>query len=78
MTDARAQKLQNLKFRFHHELEEVYHRFFDELADSGLGDGDAGRVAQSLLLSRQESLKHLVSPKEMSAYLEVYPEDATD
>lgn len=73
MTDAKV-----LKFRFHHELQGVYQRFFDELASSDLRDGEAARLAQALLLSRQESSKYLVPAQDMSAYLEAYPEDAGD
>jgi hypothetical protein len=54
----------------------MYHRFFDEIAAAELSDGDAGRLTQALLLSRQEGLKHLVSSEEMDAYLQAYPEDS--
>ena len=64
-----------VRFRLYHELEAIYHRFFDEIADSGLGDGEAGRLTQIILLSRQEGLKHLVSADEMDAYFELYPEE---
>jgi hypothetical protein len=54
----------------------MYHSFFDEIAAAELSDGDAGRLTQALLLSRQEGLKHLVSSEEMDAYLQAYPEDS--
>jgi hercynine metabolism small protein len=65
-----------LRYKFYHELETIYHRFFDEIAQADLGDGEAGRLTQALLLSRQEGLKHLVTtPEEMAEYLAIYPED---
>ncbi|AFZ35504.1 hypothetical protein Sta7437_1950 [Stanieria cyanosphaera PCC 7437] len=67
---------QELRYRFYHELETIYHRFFDEIAQANLGDGEAGRLTQAVLLSRQEGLKHLVSPDEIADYLAIYPEDA--
>jgi hercynine metabolism small protein len=67
---------QELRYRFYHELETIYHRFFDEIAQANLGDGEAGRLTQAVLLSRQEGLKQLVSPDEMADYLAIYPEDA--
>lgn len=67
---------QELRFRFYNQLETMYHRFFDEIAAAELSDGDAGRLTQALLLSRQEGLKHLVSSEEMDAYLQAYPEDS--
>lgn len=67
---------QELRFRFYNQLETMYHSFFDEIAAAELSDGDAGRLTQALLLSRQEGLKHLVSSEEMDAYLQAYPEDS--
>ena len=64
-----------MRFRFHHELEQLYHRFFDEIAQSDFTDREAGILAQTILRSRQESLKHLVSALEMEAYLQDYPEE---
>ena len=54
-----------LRIKLYRELEAIYHRFFDELAASGLPDGEAARLTQTVLLSRQEGLKHLVSVEEM-------------
>lgn len=65
-----------LRYQFYHQLEAIYHRFFDEIAQAELGDGEAGRLTQALLLSRQEGLKQLVSSDEMEEYLATYPEDA--
>ena len=65
-----------LRFKFYHELEGVYRRFCDELAESGLRDGEAGRLTQTILLSRQEGLKYLVSSDEMEDYLQAYPEES--
>jgi hercynine metabolism small protein len=63
-----------LKFKLYRELEEVYHRFFDELAQSDLRDGEIGRIAEIVLLSRQECFKHLLSADETNSYCEVYRE----
>ena len=65
----------DLRFKFYHQLEEIYHQFLDELAQAGLGDGETGRMAQTVMLSRQEGLKHLVSEEEMDDYYETYPQD---
>ena len=54
-----------LRIKLYRELEAVYHRFFDELAESGLADGEAARLTQKVLLCRQEGFKHLVSVDEM-------------
>lgn len=70
MADARE-----LRFKLYHDLEAVYHRCFDKLAQAGFPDGEAGRLTQTILLSRQEGLKHLVSADEMEAYFEAYPEE---
>lgn len=74
MTDAKA-LTQQLRFKFYHQLQDLYHRYFDDLAASDLPDGEAAKLAQTLLLSRQESLKYLVSVEEMEAYSAIYPED---
>ena len=66
---------QDLRFKFYHQLEETYHRFLDELAQAELTDGETGRIAQTVMLSRQEGLKHLVAEEEMDDYYETYPQD---
>jgi hercynine metabolism small protein len=66
---------QQLRFKFYHELQDLYHRCFDELAASDLADGEAARLAQTLLLSRQEGLKYLVPMEDMEADRAAYPED---
>lgn len=68
-------KARKLRFKFYHELDNMYHGFFDEIARVDMSDAEAGRLAQYLLRSRQEALKQLVSTEEMDAYLELYPED---
>ena len=65
---------QDLRFKFYHQLEEIYHQFLDELAQAGLGDGETGRMAQTVMLSRQEGLKRLVSEEEMDDYYKIYPQ----
>ena len=66
---------QDLRFKFYHQLEETYHQFLDELAQAELTDGETGRIAQTVMLSRQEGLKHLVAEEEMDDYYERYPQD---
>jgi hercynine metabolism small protein len=75
MTDTKALSKQ-LRSKFYHELQDFYHRCFDELATSELPDGEAARLAQSLLLSRQESLKYLGAVEEMEAHSTIEPEDS--
>ena len=58
-------RTKELKLKLYHDLEAVYHRFFDELAQSNLPDGEAARITQAALLSRQEGLKHLVSEQDL-------------
>ena len=64
-----------IRFRLHNELNKFYHQLFDGLADAEIKEGDAATVAQLLLNSRLDALKHLVSEKEMEAYSKAYPED---
>ena len=66
---------QDIRFKFHHQLDQTYHQLLDELAASGLTDQEIGKIAQIVMLSRQEALKRLVSPKEMGAYYERYPQE---
>ncbi len=66
---------QDLRFRFYHQLDRIYHQFLDELAEAELTDMETGKIAQTVMLSRQEALKHLVPESEMNAYYETYPED---
>ena len=68
-------KSQDLRFKFYHQLEEIYHQFLDELAEAELGDGETGKIAQTVMRSRQEGLKQLLSEREMDAYYETYPQD---
>lgn len=66
---------QDLRFDFYNRLDKMYHQFLDEIAQSNLGDVEMGRIAQIVMLSRQEGLKHLVSLEEMKAYSEQYPQE---
>ena len=68
-------KPQDIRFKFHHQLDEIYHQFLDELAESGLTDQEIGKIAQMVMLSRQEAVKRLVSQREMEAYYERYPQE---
>lgn len=67
-----------IRFRLHHELNQCYHKLFDQLATADIREGDAAQVTQLLLNSRLDALKHLVTEAEMTAYTELYPEDSED
>lgn len=41
------------------EIEALYLRLFDEVAESGLREGDIARLSQALLRSQLEGLKEL-------------------
>ena len=64
-----------MRFKFYHQLDETYHQLLDELAQAQLTDGEIGKIAQILMLSRQQALQKLVSEKEMEAYYKIYPQD---
>ena len=72
---ATISRSQNLRFKYYHQLEETYHQLLDDLAQIGLPESTTGRIAQSIMLSRQEGLKHLVNQSEIAAYYEAYPQD---
>lgn len=74
MTITQQMKSQEVRFKFYHQLDQTYHQFLDELAQTDFGDGEIGRLAQTVMLSRQEALKHLVSLEEMNAYNQKYPQ----
>jgi hypothetical protein len=65
---------QALRFELHHELDQVFQQFFDALAVAELSEGETARLAQRVLLARQEGLKPLVSLDEHDTYQQVYPE----
>ncbi|WP_223209842.1 hypothetical protein [Picosynechococcus sp. NKBG042902] len=67
-----------IRFQLHHELNQCYQKLFDSLATMQIKEGDAATVAQLLLNSRLDALKHLVSEAERPAYDARYPEDAED
>ncbi|BAW95818.1 hypothetical protein NIES970_07320 [[Synechococcus] sp. NIES-970] len=67
-----------IRFRLHHELNQCYQKLFDDLATMDIKEGDAATVAQRLLNSRLDALKHLVDDTERSAYEARYPEDAEE
>lgn len=68
-------KPQQVRFKLHHQLDKTYHNLLDELAQTDLTAGEIGKIAQILMLSRQEALKRLVSESEMAAYYQTYPQD---
>ena len=75
MTLMQKSQSQDLRFKFYHRLDEIYHQFLDELAQTDFGDGEMGRIAQTVMLSRQEALKYLVPLEEMNIYYEKYPQE---
>ena len=68
-------KSQDLRFKFYHQLDEIYHQFLNELAATELTDTEIGKIAQAVMLSRQEGLKHLIFNEEMNDYYKMYPQD---
>ena len=66
---------QALRFKYYHQVDNLYHGLLDDIAKQDFGDGEIGRLAQKVMLSRQEALKHLVSLDEMEAYYEQYPDE---
>ena len=68
-------KPQEVRFKLYHQLDRNYHQLLDDLAQTELTDGQIGKIAQIVMLSRQEALKPLVSDREINAYYEIYPQD---
>lgn len=66
---------QEVRFKLYHQLDETYHQLLDELSQTNLTDGEIGKIAQILMLARQESLKLIVTEAEMAAYYKAYPQD---
>ena len=66
---------QEVRFKIYHQLDETYHQLLDELSQTDLTDGEIGKIAQILMLARQESLKLIVKEEEMAAYYKAYPQD---
>lgn len=56
----------NLRYQFYHDLDQLYHRFFDEIAQAEIRDGDAASLTQNILKARQESLKYLLTEEELA------------
>ena len=74
-TTDKQKNLTDLRYKFYHELEQLYHRFFDEIAQAELREGDAANLTQNILKARQDSLKYLVEDPEMKEYAQVFPEE---
>jgi coproporphyrinogen III oxidase len=66
---------QRLRFQLGHELQEIYHRWFDQIAQADLPEGEVAHLGQQLLQSRQEGLKYLIAPEEADLYRDIYLED---
>ena len=66
-------KPQEVRFQLHHQLDQTYRQLLDDLAQTQLTNNEIGKIAQMLMLSRQEALKCLISESEMSAYEKNYP-----
>ena len=75
MNLATVSRSQELRFQYYHQLEETYHQLLDDLAKAGFPESTTGRIAQAVMLSRQEGLKQLVDESEIDAYYETYPQD---
>ena len=75
MNLATVSRSQELRFQYYHQLEETYHQLLDDLAKAGFPESTTGRIAQAVMLSRQEGLKQLVGESEIDAYYETYPQD---
>ena len=67
MTVITRTRSQDLRFKYYHQLEQIYHQLLDDLAEAGFPENTTGRIAQAVMLSRQEGLKHIVSPEEIEA-----------
>lgn len=74
LAQKRAQA-QRLRFQLGHELQELYHRWFDQIAEADLPEGEIAHLGQQLLQSRQEGLKYLVAPEEADLYRNLYLEE---
>ena len=72
---ATISRSQDLRFKYYHQLEKTYHQLLDDLAKAGFPENTTGKIAQAVMLSRQEGLKHIVNQEEMDAYYEIYPQD---
>lgn len=59
---------QLLRFEFYRELEESYHHFFDQIAQSNLSEREMSDLLQVLMRSRQASLNQLISTEEFNTY----------
>lgn len=64
-----------LRFRFHHEIRELYRHLCDELAESDLSDKEMNPILETLLTCRHHTLISLVPLNELNRYMEFYPED---
>lgn len=75
MNLATRSRSQELRFKYHHQLEEIYHQLLNDLANAGFPESTTGRIAQAIMLSRQEGLRQLVDESEIDDYYETYPQD---
>jgi hercynine metabolism small protein len=74
-TTVKKNALKDLRYKFYHDLDQLYHRFFDEIAQSDIRDGDAATLTQNILKARQDSLKYLLEDEEIKEYEENSPQD---
>ena len=75
MTAIATSRSQKLRFQYYHRLEETYHQLLDDLANAGFPESTTGKIAQAVMLSRQECLKQLVDESEIDDYYEFYTGD---
>jgi coproporphyrinogen III oxidase len=64
----------NLRYKFYHDLDQLYHGFFDEIAQADIREGDAASLTQNILKARQDSLKYLLTEEELLEYEQNFPE----
>jgi hercynine metabolism small protein len=66
---------QLLRFEFYRELENIYHHFFDQIAQSKLTERAMAELLQLLMRSRQASLNQLISTEEFNTYFAADSDD---
>lgn len=74
-TTNKQKNYKDLRYQLYHELEQLYHRFFDQIAQADIREGDAASLTQNVLKARQDSLKYLVEDEEIKDYQQVFPDD---
>ena len=68
----KKENLKKLRYKFYHDLDKLYHSFFDEVAESTIKEGDAANLTQNILKARQDSLKYFLKEEEIEEYEKTY------